>query len=97
MTIQALVGPQSGGDPCFPIRPAVASKTIASCTGGVTLSPPCKRIMSSGGGTLVITYAAQANGSNVTDTITLAAGQSIDVVAISIDGASTATGVTFFW
>lgn len=53
--------------------------------------------MSSGGGTLVITYAAQANGSNVTDTITLAAGQSIDVVAISIDGASTATGVTFFW
>jgi len=98
VSVQALVGPQAVGDPDYPLRPAIASATIANCTGGVTITPPCKRILVQTAGTLVLTYAAKlANGQNATDTITCVNGQILDVVVIAVDGASTAAGVTFFW
>jgi hypothetical protein len=75
-----------------PLRPYDQSQTFADATGDIVISPPCRAVRVAVGGTLVVTYA---NGT--TDTITLDAGELLDLHLAKIGAASAATGISVFW
>lgn len=88
---QVLTGP-TGIDSEGPLRTLAKSKTVATATGGITISPPSRAVRAHVAGTLVVTYA---DGS--TDTLTVAANELLYLQLVAIDATSTATEISVFW
>lgn len=88
-TLQGPIGSQTDA----PLSPYCGSKTVANATGDLVITPPSRAIRVGGAGALALTYA-----SGVTDTITIAAGETLPAQVTGIAAAgSTATAITVFW
>lgn len=73
-------------------RVPAGSQTFANASGGIAIAPPARKIRAGGAGTLIVTYA-----SGMIDTITVAAGETVEGEFVSVGAASGATAITVFW